>query len=110
MVGLILLYIHAKKLSKITVYYGSLASAHPRKLFFISRSLSMIAGSVVPPVALLEITELASILHTHRTHREVNLPNGIASESHEEIPFLLVPDGAISLGDFVGVHQFLKAG
>ena len=70
----------------------------------------MIADSVVTSVALLETTELASILHIHRTHREVKLPNGVAFESHEYVPFLLVPDGAISLGDFVRVHQFLKAG
>jgi len=105
-----ILCVHDKKLSEITVYCGSLTLAQPRKLFFISRSLSIISDSVVPPVALLEITELTSILHAHQMHREANLQNGTASESHEYIPFLLVPDGAISLGDFVRVHQFLKAG
>lgn len=42
--------------------------------------------------------------------RKVNSPNGIGSESHEHIPFLLIPDGTVSLGDLMGVHQFLKTG
>lgn len=42
-------------------------------------------------------------------HRKVNSPNDIGFEPHEHIPFLLVSDGAVSLGNFVGVHQFLKA-
>ena len=49
-----------------------------------------------------------SILHGHRTHRKVNSPNDIGSKPHEHIPFLLVSDGAVSLGNFMGVHQFLK--
>ena len=42
-----------QKSGRITVYYGPLALVQPRKLFFISRSASMIADSVVLFVALL---------------------------------------------------------
>ena len=39
----------------------------------------------------------------------MNSPDGIGSNPHEYIPFLLVSDGAVSLGDFVRVHQLLEA-
>ena len=66
----------------------------------------MIADSVVPFVALLEVT---ARINTHPTHREANLPNGVAPEPHEYVPFLLVSNGAVSLGDFVRIHQLLEA-
>ena len=69
----------------------------------------MIADSVVSLVVSLEIMWLASTLHVRWTHQEANLPNGVASEPHEYIPFLLVPNCAISLGDFVRIHYFLEA-
>lgn len=52
-----------------------------------------------------------STLYVHRTWREANLPNrvDVASEPHEHIPFLLVCDGTISLGNFFRVHYFLEA-
>ena len=67
----------------------------------------MIADSVVPFVALLEVTAHINI---HPTHREANLPNGVTPEPHEYVPFLLVSDGAVSLSDFVRIYQFLEAG
>ena len=35
--------------------------------------------------------------------------DGVGSKPHEHIPFLLVSDGTISLGNFVGIYQFLEA-
>ena len=48
------------------------------------------------------------ITHGHWI-RKTNSPNCVGSKPHEHIPFLLVSDGSVSLGNFVRVHQFLKA-
>lgn len=53
--GRLVLRVHCEReeLESITVYYGSLAPTQPRNSFFILRSSSMIADSVVQFVALL---------------------------------------------------------